>query len=704
MLATFDFKKAFGINLCLLLLFVLLVQIGLAKTGQFFAIAFFIFNSWLLGVKLLKGSSYLAQQLLGFLLLSLAFSLIGSAFFYSSKLQPNLWPALLALTGIIMPMLCVKRPALLELKFIKLKFNLWLIALNGLYLFLMFLAFSQVIFASTSQSLRTPWEIIYGQIFVLYFVGTFALLLIIKLSSNAWPLFLIIIHAFFTLSVAFFVYQIGFGYDPFIHRTNLNLIAQTGTLLPKPFYYIGQYSLLLFYNFLFKLPLDLLDKILVPLATAIYLPTAVYCALKDNFKTKNNLLLLCVVSVLAFPLASFIVTTPAGLAGFLAIIAILFSLYYIRHEKTSGWPLAILALSALSVHPLVGLPLSFFVVLVLFYHKWQIKNKLPAILRQSILWEVIVLGCLALPVAFLINSLTLSELKVGLQAGWFKELINNLFDGGLNFYWRRFVSLPDLAYVYGFNLAWIVLGLALLGLGLIAIKKQLKGYAIFLFGALMAIANYALLKAMVNFFSLQSHEQATYPKRVLELTAYMLSPFILIGLYLLWQKVLEKQKIIQLAAILLASAAITFAFYFAYPRVDKIAESHGYSTSVTDLETVNLLEKLQNKNGFEPYVVLASQPVSAGAIKELGYKYYYNDYFFYPVPTGGKLYQLYEDLAYGKKPTSEIIGTVKYLTGVNTVYFVINDYWFDAHSKIEAEKETAGEWFAINGKNYIFKH
>ena len=103
-------------------------------------------------------------------------------------------------------------------------------------------------------------------------------------------------------------------------------------------------------------------------------------------------------------------------------------------------------------------------------------------------------------------------------------------------------------------------------------------------------------------------------------------------------------------------------------------------------------------------MVLGAQPLSAAALKELGYRYYYNDYFFYPVPTGGPLYRLYEDLAYGRQNSKDTVATARFLTGIETIYFVINDYWFDAQKIIGAEKETANEWFAIDGKNFIFKY
>jgi len=311
---------------------------------------------------------------------------------------------------------------------------------------------------------------------------------------------------------------------------------------------------------------------------------------------------------------------------------------------------------------------------------------------------------LALPLAFIINSFTLSQLKVSFEAGWFGASLKNLSNFNFDFYYRKFISLPDLLYTYNFNLGWLYLGLSAFGLGFVFQHKQIKKYLIFIFGLIIVGANYLLLKTMIQFFSLRSYEQINYSNRVLELSVYLLAPFILIGLYLLFQKLHKNSLIFSLMVFILLALAQTAAFYYTYPRVDKIKEDHGYSTSATDLKTVAFLEKIQSQPQFKPYAVLAAQPVSAAAIKELGFKHYYNNLFFYPVPTGGKLYQLYENFAYGKQKTSEIIATAKYLTGLNTVYVIINDYWLDAEKIIETEKENASEWFSIDNKNYIFKY
>jgi len=116
------------------------------------------------------------------------------------------------------------------------------------------------------------------------------------------------------------------------------------------------------------------------------------------------------------------------------------------------------------------------------------------------------------------------------------------------------------------------------------------------------------------------------------------------------------------------------------------------------------------------YIVLANQQVSAAALREFGFKKYYKiqneidnrqstiDIFYYPIPTGGRLYQYYLDMVY-KKPAKETMAEVMDFAGVRQSYFVLNKYWW-AFPKILAEaKLEADSWTEIGqGEIYIFKY
>ena len=673
----------------------------LAFLAPLFGALFLLLNGLAIGNWLFIKNSWTCKFIYGLLFTLVIGALIGTTCFYLFYLNEAVFLLAAAVISLISLIIVRKHPLIIiaDFKIRKIDWRIFYLALVylALWLFIFWLLYQ----SRTGASIRSPWEAISPDVFLFYFFATFILFAIVRFSRSQNNLWLVVFHYFLSFSVTWLVYAIGFDFDPFIHRLNLDLIIQNGTLLPKPFYYIGQYSLLVFIYALLKIAPEILDKLLVPLLAAVYLPASLYFAFKDNFKTELKIISLAILAFLGLTYATFISTTPQSLANLLTLITILLSLYFVHHPKVSFWPLLLLVLMALSVHPLAGIPLFFFLVMLVFYQWRQRKFKLPAILHQSIFWEMAILGALALPIAFLLNSLTMSQLKVSLQADWLQNVLQSIFALEPAVYFRPFISLADLIYTYAGNVVLLVLGLATVGVVFIVEHRKLKIYFFYLVGFFILFVNYLLLKGMIAFFSLSSYEQRTYPQRVLEIAFYVLTPFIFIALYLFFCRVLKQGRWFNFLALLFLSLALTFSFYLSYPRVDKIVEDHGYSTSATDLKTVNFIETIQKS---ETYVVLGAQPLSAAALKELGYRYYYNDYFFYPVPTGGPLYRLYEDLAYGRQNSKDTVATARFLTGIETIYFVINDYWFDAQKIIGAEKETANEWFAIDGKNFIFKY
>ena len=175
----------------------------------------------------------------------------------------------------------------------------------------------------------------------------------------------------------------------------------------------------------------------------------------------------------------------------------------------------------------------------------------------------------------------------------------------------------------------------------------------------------------------------------------------------------------------------------AYPRNDPYIIGHGYSVSAADLKTVNYIDQ---EAADKSYVVLANQAVAAAAIQELGFKKYFpqmpintngyeftnnhlsesapttdkesnlnsstvsNNIFFYPIPTGGPLYQIYLQMVY-QLPLRETAQKASQLTGAKIVYLVVNRYWERAAEIIEIAQETADKYAIINGGQvYVFKY
>ena len=139
----------------------------------------------------------------------------------------------------------------------------------------------------------------------------------------------------------------------------------------------------------------------------------------------------------------------------------------------------------------------------------------------------------------------------------------------------------------------------------------------------------------------------------------------------------------------------TSSFYLTYPREDAYASSHGYNVSEADIQAVHLIEELaENK----PYIVLANQSVSAAAIQEIGFRYYGN-LFFYPIPTGNLLYQKFLEM--NERPDREIAREALELVpmhgDVDTLFYIVNDYWWQAPRLIETSKTIANDWRSVGG-------
>ena len=147
---------------------------------------------------------------------------------------------------------------------------------------------------------------------------------------------------------------------------------------------------------------------------------------------------------------------------------------------------------------------------------------------------------------------------------------------------------------------------------------------------------------------------------------------------------------------------VTASHYFSYPRFDNYFNSHGFSTSPSDIKAVRIIDEMGGDNN---YIVLANQQVSAAALSEFGFKKYYkNDIFYYPIPTASPLYQYYLKMAY-EKPDKKTALAAADSVGADKVFFVINKYWTKFPKIADEAKEEADEWKEVdNGQVFIFTY
>jgi hypothetical protein len=228
----------------------------------------------------------------------------------------------------------------------------------------------------------------------------------------------------------------------------------------------------------------------------------------------------------------------------------------------------------------------------------------------------------------------------------------------------------------------------------------------------------------LNFDFLISYERNDYAARILIDAFIFISPVLAVMASELLGLILSAKPAVKYSWLALIVILITVSLYGSYPRQDNYYNSRSVSVGAVDLDAVNWINR---NSSTTPYVVLADQQVSVAALWTFGFSHYFNEIpsregcrseaeagcvkagktnnpiYFYPIPTGGPLYQIYLDMVY-KKPDRATALQAADLTGANTVYFVINKYWTSFDKIVEQAKIEADSWQNIKSEIYIFKY
>jgi len=584
-----------------------------------------------------------------------------------------------------------------------------------------FLATFSVLFeAQILAPVRSPWLIIPGA----FFFGVFLLALIVgafamrgKERSITLPVF--VGFFFLTVGVAAISYPLGYGFDSFIHQATESHIATFGTITPKPFYYIGQYALVIIAKLGFFIPVGIADKLLVPLLSSLLLPLAAifsfvhitevlnkpeHISITNLFHRRRHGMQTAVFAGLAIffiPLSSFIVTTPQGLANMWTLLVVLASIPLLmksKHPIPLG-TLALFAAAALVTHPLAGIPAALYVTLVAAGP--VLKSRGYEAASKTLLPIVFILGSVTLPLVFMLNT-AISGLPLKLNLSGLTNLaIFDIFNLSL-FFENKFQPFLDLAYLWSWNHTIILIGFVIAAFIIIKRHNLPTSLKIPALAALMMLINYFLMSTIIEFSFLIDYEQGNYADRIFTMMLFFILPFIAITLARLREVTIKSPVSIRAGVTLLVAIILTSTVYLTYPRHDNYTISRGFNVGASDFATVRFINEQAESSD---YIVLANQAVSAAAIKEFGFfKYYDDDIFYYPIPTGGEMYQVYLDMV-NLGPTRARTLRAMDIAGVNTAYFVVNDYWFLADKLVENAKRTSDDWTAIeDGATHVFTY
>jgi hypothetical protein len=410
---------------------------------------------------------------------------------------------------------------------------------------------------------------------------------------------------------------------------------------------------------------------------------------------KTRYALFTLLGLFLLPLDAFIVTTPQGLANLWILLAVLASVPWLFEEESPNWILvSIITLSTLLIHPIAGIPLFFFFFLLFFSEH---HHKLSDRAGQNINWIIVLIGSLALPASFIVQSIKNGQ---GLHLLPFSP---SLLFQSMNLevlIQSRFSPLLDFVYLYGKN-AFLITLLVSASAWWMYRKDLSSKIRVLFFMVIILGANYLLLANVIDFSFLIEYERANYANRLIPLILFFSSPFLILAFGHISMNLRTKPIALKLICLLLLTMIASASFYLTFPRRDAYTTSRAFNVSQADVDAVYLIEEWSKK---KPYIVLANQSVSAAAMKQLGFRYYSN-YFFYPIPTGDVMYQKFLNM--NDSPSRAIIDEAHQLIAkeenVHTVYYVVDTYWWQADRIIEQTKSLAVDWKCVGGSVYVFR-
>jgi len=539
--------------------------------------------------------------------------------------------------------------------------------------------------------IRSPWELVSYKFWLVFLISNTALVTSLIDKKSYKNILLISWHFLMLASIAIILYPLGYGYDSFIHAAALKTIAQTGTIEPRLFFYVGQYGLSFFTSDLLQISLVTANKVLLPFLFAILWPSTLFYGLKYGFSWTSQNSYLATLWSLFVGFGFAIMTTPQSLTYLLAAIFI-FLLPEVNRKKILLYFPLIISLLTISIHPLTGVPLLFFTIILFIWRQ-----------PKTILWSKIIK-----PIIYIISSLLLPALFALYQRlnglAWsdiFHFKLWPLFEiPSIN--WLSTYSFPlDMLYNIEESKIRLYALAVLISLYLIIKENKILFFKRLLVFIAILIANYLITKIFLSFNLQIAYQKNDYVNRISYLISIFFLPIFLTALYFLFNKTLKNNdKTKKIFVGIVTMVCIIVGTYFSYPVYDRHGNSKSFNVTATDIKTVKLIEEdSENQN----YIVLANQMLGVAAIDTYGFNHYYNNNFYYSMPLGtANIYQNFLAMIESNASKEEALLAMD-KAGVDKLYFVVNNYWHSAKQAItQAESSSNAKILVDNGVNTVF--
>lgn len=555
--------------------------------------------------------------------------------------------------------------------------------------------------AQTDELLRAPWTALPSWIFGLYALNIIWLIVTLYRASNlqikmASTIMVMFLHS----AIILFVYQIGFGFDPFVHRATMSWINDFGVIFPKQPYYIGQYVLTILAQTATGLSIHTLDRWLMPLLGSIFLPIVSISSIAPYLKKSTHISWFW--SFWIIPLYAFIsygVTVPYIFSVFFTLVAI-FAAIASRTNSLSRFVSWIAIILAAITQPLIATPTIAWLFFVTVFPRHQAKHRW--------IYVIVLAGIIGLTVPAIF---TLQALRVG---SGFPLLTNPLttLPEFLAIFARPYWYLPERSslileglYLWQRLLAPLIGIIGLIGIWLMR-KHPYRDIAFMSLSGVLGVWITAwLLRSWFVFPGVITYEQINYPTRLLVTSVLFVFPWAMISIQHLtqwfWQ---HKQAVIARTIFITGvTSLLVVSLYLSYPQRNHKARYPGYNVTRYDIEAVQWIDAQEDT---DQYLVLANQIVSAAALQELRFRTYFDtpqgELYQYPIPTGGPLYQFYGPMLYDDNK-QETIQKAMTLVDVDSAYVVVNGYWGNLHEIVYELSQVADVTHMIgSGHVWVF--
>lgn len=647
-------------------------------------LGFFLFTCWsaatVMRIALLRDHAITISSLFFGSLIAASVFTLGSLLVYFT-LPVNALTVSALMLGLTVALVVLKAPPLPPLQLPS--FGNVPRGIVALLLFMQSVVFAFLVAARTSEPLVSPWTLLPGSIFVLFFLSTTLSLYVGRRGTNATLIFAVF-QVFLAIAVSAIIYGIGFGFDPFVHRAAEAALVTTGHIEPASILYSGQYALVGTLHFLTQLPVALIDIWLLPIFASIFLPLAAFIGLRDGWHIDERIARLGWIATLFIPFMLFTFTVPFTIT-YVFFTGALFLFPLAQSHKAARILLAA-AIVMCFFHPLLAVP-----TLLLFAGSWLVHHLkiIPALLIFTFITAI------SVPMLLFVyqhgNGASIYFANLYLNANAFLSLFSNPFGS----YDPNIVWYLNALYTLRY---WQPVLLLIATLALAPLWRTHRRFIALLvtFIVGMFLCTYGV-STLFTFKGIISHEQHEFALRLLQ--AIYIIPICLIPVGLSrWRD----QSRVQTTSLLALSFFATTSWYFSYPQFNAKFAYYSPSVSRHDIDTVQYMD---NASEGRPYIVLSNQMTSAAALQEYGFAHYHQlageDVLWYAIPTGGKLYEYY--LAIISTGNVDLAQELMELANIDTVYLVMYAYWPGSAQLISALEVQSHHIESINDRITVYQ-